>query len=98
MPLPQKDPEEIKTVTFDFSADATSITAAVITPAAYSGRADESPAEVVGEKTIDGAKVNLRVKAGQSGTNYALRCEATDADGEVHVAVGLLPVKTAAPI
>lgn len=57
-----------------------------------------APGDVLDVKTIDGAKVHQRVKAGQSGTNYALRCKAIDADGEVHIAVALLPVKTTDPL
>lgn len=98
MPLPSKDPEEIKTVTFDFSDDAETITDAVITPTVATGLADGSPAAILGNKSLSGGKVNLRVQAGNSGTSYALRCKAIDADGEVHVAVALLPVKTAVPM
>jgi len=97
MPLPDKDPEEIKTVTFDFSDDATALSDAIVTTSAYAGLQDTSPSDVLGAKTLDGGKVHQRVQAGQSGTSYALRCKAIDADGEVHVAVALLPVKTAAP-
>lgn len=97
MPLPDKDPEEIKTVTFDFSDDATTLSDAIVTPTTHAGLPDTSPGAVLGEKTIEGGKVHQRVQAGQSGTRYALRCKAIDADGEVHVAVALLPVKTAAP-
>jgi hypothetical protein len=97
MPLPDKDPEEIKTVTFDFSDDATALSDAIVTTSAYAGLQDASPGDVLGAKTLDGGKVHQRVQAGQSGTSYALRCKAIDADGEVHVAVALLPVKTATP-
>lgn len=97
MPLPTKDPEEIKTVTFDFSGDAENLTDATITPIVGEGLADAAPTNVLGDKSIDGALVNLRVKAGQNGTSYDLRCKAIDADGEIHIAVARLPVKTAVP-
>ena len=38
-----------------------------------------------------------RVAGGVDETTYDLRCVAVDADGEIHVAVGRLPVERARP-
>lgn len=96
--LPSKDPEEIKTVTFDFSADAETIASAEITAVAILGPDDPAAQEVVmGGHSVDGALVMQRIQGGLDGTTYTLRCVGHDADGEVHVLPVLLPVKTATP-
>lgn len=99
MPLPIKDPEEIKTVTFDFSADAVEITSATLTTSYLSGIEDPAPADVLeGSRTIAGPLVMQRVKTGKDGTHYAIRCKGVDADGEVHVISVELPVRIKAPV
>lgn len=98
MPLPIKDPEEIKTVTFDFTGDAATIAAAEVTATSSGGLRDATPANVLGaEQTIDGALVYRRIKLGQPGSTYTLRCKATDADGEVHIVSAYLPVAVQVP-
>ncbi len=99
MPLPIKDPEEVKTITFDFSADAETINSAAVTPTYLSGAADAAPADVLeGSPSVNGSLVMQRVKTGQDGTNYAIRCKGVDADGEVHIISVELPVKTKTPV
>ena len=98
MTLSAKDPVEVITVTFDFSDMADTLTSAVLAVSIAAGLPDASPMDILsGALSISGALVMQRIAAGQAGTTYALRCVAHDADGEVHVAVALLPVKTAAP-
>lgn len=98
MTLSDKDPAEIITVTFDFSAMALAINTAVLAVTVFSGRPDDSPAAILsGALGISGSLVLQRIAGGQDGTTYALRCVAHDADGEVHVLTAALPVKTASP-
>lgn len=97
--LSDKDPAEIITVTFDFSALATTISSAVVESSVVRGRDDASPQSIVsGANSVDGALVMQRIAGGQAGTTYALRCTAQDSDGEVHVLTAALPVQTAAPV
>lgn len=95
--LPSKDPQEIKTVTFDFSADAETIASSEITAVAILGTDPDAQNVLMGGHSIAGALVMQRIQGGLDGTTYALRCVGNDADGEVHVLPVLLPVKTATP-
>ena len=94
-----KDPAEIITVTFGFEKLADTITAAVVTASVLSGLPDNNPSAIVsGPPSMTAALVRQRIAAGQPGTVYALRCEANDADGELHVLTAALPVCTSTPI
>lgn len=94
MPL-QKDPAEIITVTFDFSALATAVSTPAITCAAVSGRLDDNAAAMLsGSAQVSGLTVLQRVIGGVDGTTYKLRCQIDDADGERFVVSDLLEVKT----
>lgn len=94
--LPAKDPAERKIVTFDFSRDAAALASATITATVVRGKKDTTPNIIVdGGNTIDGALVRQFISGGLNGSTYDLRCVAVDADGEIHVAVGKLPVQTA---
>lgn len=99
MTLSEKDPVEIITVTFDFSAMAQSLTTAVLSVSSLRGREDATPMDLLsGDLAISGALVMQRFTGGQDGTTYSLRCVANDADGEVHVLTAALPVKVASPL
>lgn len=94
--LPEKDPAERKIITFDFSKDAVAITSAAITATVIRGKKDASAQAIVdGGSVVDGALVRQFISGGQDGSTYNLRCVANDADGEIHVAVGQLPVQIA---
>lgn len=98
MMLSAKDPAEVVTITFDFSAMAAALNTATLAVTVLNGRADPSPASILsGALNTSGALVIQRITGGQDGTTYALRCVANDADGEVHVLTAALPVKTATP-
>lgn len=96
--LSTKDPAEIITVTFDFSTVAVSLTGATVTATVASGKKDISPQLIVsGVASVTGSQAMQRVAGGVDETTYDLRCVAVDADGEIHVAVGRLPVERARP-
>lgn len=99
MNFPDKDPDEIITVTFDFSTVADTLSSAEITVSVLAGLPDAAPTALLsGALSISDALVIQRIAGGQTGTTYALRCVAHDADGEVHVLTAALPVKTAVPM
>jgi hypothetical protein len=96
MSLPSKDPAEIITVEFDFTALAASVSAPIITIAATYGREDANPSAMLsGSPTVTGAEVRQRVTGGQAGTTYTLRCVADAADGSRYVLTATLPVAAA---
>ena len=90
-----KDPEEIKTVSFDFSqeiATSDSIVAAVTTVSVANGT-DATPSAMVPDAaTFAGKVVYQKTIGGLNGVVYKLRCKATDSAGGVHVIVGKLEV------
>ena len=95
MAFDPKDPEEIITVTFDFSAVAVAPINAVMEVSVASGLADSSPASILsGTPTINGAVVTQKIINGQAGTTYLIRCriDANDGSGSRYVARDLLPV------
>ncbi len=93
MSLSAKDPAEIVTVTFDFSALATSVASPVITCQAIQGREDPAASAMLsGSSVISGLTVMQRITGGHSGTTYKLRCQIDDADGERWVTADTLKV------
>lgn len=94
MSLSEKDPAEIITVTFDFTALTASVSAPVITATAHSGVVDPAPQAIVsGPAQVDGAKVLQQIVGGVAGANYALRCEIDTPDGQHFALVDVLPVR-----
>ena len=86
-----KDPAEKFAVSFDFSAEMTTITSATITVQTLRGT-DVSPQDVLdGAAQISGTTVLQRVKDGTHKATYKLRCEATDGT-ETWVITQALPV------
>jgi hypothetical protein len=92
------DPAEIKPVYFLFvdEVSGVNIASAVVTVELVTGT-DANPAGMLtGGVTIDNAQkiVQQRVSAaGRAGNTYKLRCEATDANGNVHAIAATLPVQ-----
>ena len=98
-PLSPKDPAEIATITFDFSALAETLASASVVASVLSGLTDSNAAAIItGPSSVSGALAMQRVTAGQPGTTYLLRCTALDVDGEIHVLTAALPVAVASPV
>ncbi|MBP8169295.1 MAG: hypothetical protein KAX99_06475 [Azonexus sp.] len=98
MSLPTKDPAEIITVEFDFTALAASVSAPTVTVAAAYGKDDATASAMLsGSPSVTGAEVRQRIIGGQSGTTYTLRCVADAPDGSRYVLTASLPVETATP-
>jgi hypothetical protein len=93
--FPTKDPSESITVTFDFSAETTAVTAPTVTNSVmWSYTTDPSPSAMLsGSAQVSGALVLQRVLGGVDLTNYGLRCQATAANGDTLVVAGVLPVR-----
>jgi hypothetical protein len=91
-----KDPAEIITITFDFSALATAVSNPTITCTVFGSVADPSASAMLsGLPQISGTSVLQRVTGGISGATYKLRCVVDDADGERWVVADRLEVTTA---
>lgn len=98
MTLPIKDPDEIITVEFDFTALAASVSSPVITVVASYGKDDPSASAMLsGAPSVTGAEVRQKIIGGQPGTTYTLRCVADAADGSRYVLTAALPVEIFTP-
>ena len=87
-----KDPAEIVTLTFDFSALTTAVTGPVVTVAALIG-VDAAPWAVLsGVAQVNGAKVLQQVQGGLLGVHYEFQCLVTAADSSKYVLSEALPV------
>lgn len=96
--FPVKTPAESVVVTFDFSGETASVTGpSVEASVLWSMAGDETPAAVLsGAATVSGsnpAHVLQRVQGGVDLTDYALRCTALSAEGDVLVVPAVLPVR-----
>ncbi len=96
--LPVKDPGESVVVLFDFSAETASVSSPSVTSSVrWSLPGDASPSAVLdGAPSISGsnaAHVLQRVDGGVDLTDYALRCTAMSAEGDVLVVPAVLPVR-----
>jgi len=91
-----KDPSEIVTLAFDFEALVAIPLSPVVTSARHAGAADASPSAILhGDPVVVGSQVRQQVKLGTDGTDYLLRAQADDADGNRFILAGILPVRTA---
>lgn len=91
-----KDPAEIITVTFDFSALATAASNPTITCTVFGSVADPAASSMLtGSPQVSGTNVLQRVSGGIAGATYKLRCVIDDADGERWVVADRLEVVTA---
>ena len=87
-----KDPGDIVTVTFDFTADAEAVTSPTITVTVLQGT-DATPAAILlGAPTIEGAIVRQRVQAGADGVDYGLQCFAFNGSDRYSIEA-ILPVR-----
>ncbi len=87
-----KDPADIITVEFDFSADATAVTAPAVTIAVVAGTDADPSLMLVGAPTVSGATVLQRIQGGVNGATYSLQCLAYNGDDRYSIEA-LLPVK-----
>jgi len=88
-----KYPAEIITITFDFSALATSISNPIFGCVAMQGRVDSSQSAMwIGSEEIQGTKVLRKISGGQPGNVYRISCQVDDADGERWVLSELITV------
>lgn len=94
MALKPKDPAESIVVTFDFSANAISVSAPVVSVRVISGTDAAPSALLSGSPQVQGATVLQRIVGGVSGVWYELRCQADDPSGNRWVATDDLPVVT----
>lgn len=92
--LTPKDPAESFAVSFDFSRLLETVTAANVTAAIASGKTGAPEAILNGAAQVIGTQVLQRVSGGQVGSDYLLRCEASDGT-ETYVLTALMPVRTA---
>ena len=91
-----KDPSEIITVPFDFSALAASVASPVVACTVTTGKEDAAAASMIsGSPQIAGTQVLQRIIGGLSGNTYKLRCQIDDADGERWVVADELRVVSA---
>jgi TRAP-type uncharacterized transport system substrate-binding protein len=94
--LSSKDPAEIVTLTFDFSALTTTVTAFTIAISRIGGAADAAPLSMLsGSGSIVGAKVLQKIIGGVDGATYDVKCTADAADGSRYALADLLAVAAA---
>jgi len=96
--LPVKDTSESVVVLFDFSKETASVSAPVVTCSVnWSNSSDANPSAVLsGSPSINGAnaaQVFQRVQGGVDLTDYALRCVAVAANGDILTVAAILPVR-----
>lgn len=90
-----KDPDEIKTVIFDFGNQlgTNTISSAVVTVNVERGT-DAAPDSLKsGAAVISGAFVRQFITGGVLGVNYAIHCVATDSAGQKHKITAELAVE-----
>lgn len=89
-----KDPEEVVALGWDFGALTDAGTSPVVTIALHSGTSEADPAGMLtGSPAIVGTKVLQRVDEGVDTCTYNVRFEINDADGNLYVREGVLPVR-----
>lgn len=87
-----KDPSDIITVEFNFTADATAVTTPSVTISAASGTDADPSTMLVGPPVVAGAIVTQRVQGGLNGVTYALQCVAYNGADRYSIEA-LLPVR-----
>lgn len=98
-----KDPADVITLTFDFSEDATTVTAPDVIITVAAGTDADPDLMLVGSPTVVGALVYQRVQNGIAGTTYAFQCLAYNGADRYSIEA-ILPVRvrptlsTAVPI
>jgi phage gp36-like protein len=87
-----KDPADIITLNFDFSADADAVTSPTVTATVVQGTDPDPALILVGAATVEGAVVRQRVQGGLAGVDYGLICRATNGDDSLSIEA-ILPVR-----
>lgn len=87
-----KDPSDIITVEFNFTADAAAVTAPSVTISVASGVDADPSTMLVGSPVVTGAIVTQRVQGGLNGVTYALQCAAYNGADRYSIEA-LLPVR-----
>jgi prolyl-tRNA editing enzyme YbaK/EbsC (Cys-tRNA(Pro) deacylase) len=100
--FPHKDPGESITVTFDFSAETSSVSVpTVVVVVELPAQVDLNPsALVLGSPQVNPAnpaQVFQRITGGLDGNDYGLRMTATAANGDTLLCPARLPVRNATP-
>jgi len=90
--LDAKDPAEVITLTFDFSALTGAVQSATTEIDVSIGNDAAAASMLSGAPQISGAKVLQQVINGVSGCTYHVRAAATTIDGDVFVLAASLPV------
>jgi len=95
-PLGPKDPQEIKLIKFPFLRELGGATAvsATATASVHKGSDANSSAVILGNPTVSGTDVYVRMQAGVPDVIYKLRVVLTDNAGNVHVATEQVLVQT----
>jgi phage gp36-like protein len=88
-----KDPGDIVTLSFDFSADAEAVTAPTISVTVLLGTDADPSMILVGAPTIEGAMVRQRVQNGLNGVDYGLQCFASNGSDRYSIEA-ILPVRS----
>lgn len=98
--FPEKDPEEVLTLSFDFAADLGAETingAPVVAVTVFSG-VDANPANLLnGAAQLDGAAAAVlqSVKAGLADVDYRIKVKVPTTGGRTLVLARILPVRNA---
>lgn len=87
-----KDPDEIITLTFDFTNITSAVSNPVLSITVVEGT-DPTPAAMLsGAAQIVGAKVLQKITGGVSSVRYDIRCQIDSPDGNRYVLADVLPI------
>lgn len=94
MQIGPKDPQEVKTVIFDFTNQlgANTISTATVAVEILKGTDAAAAAMVSGTLAISGPLVRQKVANGVLGASYKFTCVATDSAGEKHLVAAELDI------
>lgn len=97
--FPEKDPEEVVTLTFDFTADldGETVSAPVVSVSTFAG-VDAAPGNVLnGAAQVDGTatKVMQSVRLGLADVDYRVKARVTTSGARTLVLARILPVRNA---
>jgi phage gp36-like protein len=87
-----KEPADVVTLSFDFTADADSVSAPQVSIAVVSGTDPDPALMLIGAPTAAGAIVYQRVQGGVNGALYSLQCLAYNGDDRYSIEA-LLPIR-----
>ena len=87
-----KEPADVVTLSFDFTADADSVSAPLVSIDLVSGTDPDPGLMLIGAPTVAGAIVYQRVQGGVNGALYSLQCLAYNGDDRYSIEA-LLPIR-----